>query len=568
LHYQFIYRPNRSTMSNVDDIDDNLNDVRDLVEPVARPRIRTWVLEPWRRRKLVAGGDDDGYFRELQLVGSDGAAGSDDILDGGGGAVVPSWLDTVATTEECRSSSCSSNNADAAAANRFRSFLLRRRRDRTVVVWLSPSHFVACRWHTATSRCAGVSEWARAVLELHLYVTVSGDTYEIGFGCAVAGAGGAGAGVGAGADDRGELRSRAEKTAAAASWARVLGALVALSPLVTSIVSHLDSGRCCHVGCLEAIASAAPPPEGRTLQLSLGSFLPVPLREAAARVVAFHTHPDTTLDIDMERWGRTGAAVLAEAVRTSRCPKRLHLSGVDKLGMVEPLADALRVARSVEELDLRFFTDARRESRQCVRRMQDAIGNNVGLRTLTVMHSARVDSPEVMKEWWTSVLRSPTLTSVNVQVVVPRGAPPRAADRRSEVARHVADLLRSNRVVMDLRYHPDLHDADIMEAHAVPLLQWNRLRIAARDANRCLAGFLGSGPVRRHPLLRYHLLRNNVGTLVHHLRISSPSSRRSEEDGDRKRARRDGPSPLRAAAGDVEVGSCDSFVARIRHSRK
>jgi hypothetical protein len=468
----------------------------------------------------------------LQLVGSDGAAGIGDILDGGGGAVVPSWLDTDDATTEGRSS----NDADAAAAaNRFRSFLLRRRRARTtVVVWLSPSHFVACLWHTATSRCAGVSEWARAVLELHLYVTttMSGDTYEIGFGCAVAGAG-------AGPEDRDELRSRAER-AAAAPWARALGSLVALSPLVTSIVFDLASGRCCHVGCLEAIASAAPPPEGRTLQLSLGTFLPAPWREAAARVVAFHTHPETTLDIDLERWGRTGAAVLAEAVRTSRCPRRLHLSGVDRREMVEPLADALRVARSVAELDLRLFTDARSEGRRCVRRMQDAIGDNVGLRALTVTHSARVDSSEVMKEWWTSVLRSPTLTSVNVQVVVPRGAPPRAADRRSEVARHVAHLLRSNRVVTDLRYHPDLHDADIMEAHAVPLLPLNLLRAtAARDVNRCLAGFLGSEPVRRHPMLRYHLLRNNVGTLVRHLWISPPSSRRSERGTERKRARLD-----------------------------
>jgi hypothetical protein len=266
------------------------------------------------------------------------------------------------------------------------------------------------------------------------------------------------------------------------------------------------------------------------------------LREAAARVVAFHTHPETTLDIDMERWGRTGAAVLAEAVRTSRCPKRLHLSRVDRREIVEPLADALRVAQSVEELDLRFFTDARTEGRQCVRLMQDAIGDNVGLRTLTVTHSARVDSSEVMKEWWTSALRSRTLASVNVQVVVPRGAPPRAADRRSEVALHVVHLLWSNRVVTDLRYHPDLHDAAIMEAHAVPLLLLNRLRAAAVDASQCFGALLGSEPGRRHPMLRYHLLRSNVGTLVLHLPRSPSPPRGSEEDGARKRARLDGPS--------------------------
>jgi hypothetical protein len=156
-----------------------------------------------------------------------------------------------------------------------------------------------------------------------------------------------------------------------------------------------------------------------------------------------------------------------------------------------------------------------------------------------VNHSAWYDIAEVM-EPWTSVLRSRTLTKVNLHLW-PIADPPGAAHRR-EVALHVVDLLRSNRVLTDLQYNPDLHDAHIMEAQAVPLLQLNRLRAAASDAHRFLAVFLGSEPVRRHPMLRYHLLRSNVGTLVRHLRYApSPPSRCSEADGQLKRARLDGP---------------------------
>jgi hypothetical protein len=52
----------------------------------------------------------------------------------------------------------------------------------------------------------------------------------------------------------------------------------------------------------------------------------------------------------------------------------------------------------------------------------------------------------------------------------------------------------------------------------VPLLQLNRLRlVAAADAKRGLAPFVGSALVRRHPMMTYYLLRSSVDTLVFHL---------------------------------------------------
>jgi hypothetical protein len=251
------------------------------------------------------------------------------------------------------------------------------------------------------------------------------------------------------------------------------------------------------------------------------------------------------------KWSREGAIVLADAVRTNRSPKRLAVSGAAELEKVEPLADALRVTTALEELDLALSNDAGPEALWCSRLLLDAIGRNVGLRKFTANRFGRngddTDITDLMKELWSSVLQSPTLTSVNVQLLMTSHVSSSGAGRRA-VAEHVMQLLQSNRVLTHLLYNPDTHDPYIMETQALPLLQLNRLRAAATDANRYLGAFLGSEPVRRCPMLRYQLLRSSVSTLARHgekLLLSSPSllssvSRGADEDErDRKRARRD-----------------------------
>ena len=99
-------------------------------------------------------------------------------------------------------------------------------------------------------------------------------------------------------------------------------------------------------------------------------------------------------------------------------------------------------------------------------------------------------------------------------------------------------LLRTtNHVVTDLRYVPDALDVSIMDAEAVPLLQLNRLPLAAADGNRGLASFLGTALVRRHPMMTYHLLRTNADTLALHLQKSSLSEAAPGDDRGRKRQR-------------------------------
>jgi hypothetical protein len=534
-----------------DNWDDDDDAVRDLVTPLKSPRLHEWVLRPWLRSRRRAMADDDGddddddddeqgddefeddyrrtfgehRFREFQLVVGSGDAAGDDAC-----RVVPPWL-------------LQGNGDDAGAAGRFLSFLFRRRRhphavDVVVVVWLSPHHFVACDGNPRHGICgASMRDWSSRVRELHAHVTTtaSGWCYQLCFGVV----GGDNAGID-GEDDAG--------AAADVAWMPALGSLLAQSRDVASIVCDLDVNR--HLGFLDAVVSPAPmpPQQGRrTLTFALRNW-PSDVSEAAARILAYHTHPDTRMGIDLVKWSREGAILLADAVRTNRSPKRLAVSGAAELEKVEPLADALRIATALEELDLALSSDADLEALWCSRLLLDAIGDNVGLRKFAANRFGRNNDDnaitEFMKEFWSSVLRSRTLTSVNVQLLMTSHLSRSGAGCR-EVAQHVVQLLLSNRVVAHLLYNRDTHDPYIMESQALPLLQLNRLRAAAGDAvNRYLGAFLGSEPVRRYPMLRYQLLRSSASTLARHGEKSSLSSRGSGEDErDRKRARIGGPTP-------------------------
>jgi hypothetical protein len=486
---------------------DNWDDVRDLVEPLAQPRIQAMIHESELQRRREMGYFEEGVrrelpanrFREFQLVASDGGSGSDGVGGDGSnghdgsapsglgarGNSVPSWSTTAAAADG------PSNDA----ADRLGTFLFQER-PQTVVVWLSPFHFVASPGpgFAVPSNLLEFQTWAGLTTGGHCLPCLGV--------------------VGAAATDR---RLRAET---AAAWLPVVGALVARSANVTDVCFCFDHDVGAHLGFLEAIVSPAPPPEGRLILLN-DRFV---VTGEAARIVARCTHRDTTVQINLTSWSRDAAAVLAEAVRTSRfCPHRLAVAGATQLEKVEPLAGALRVARCVEELDLDLPGDSEQEARRCSRLLLGAIGDNVGLRKLTVNRTFRhASTSELLKEFWTSALRSRTLTTVNVESVSSRAVFLSGPARR-ELTLHVVDHLRSNRVLTGLRYDPRTHDPDIMEAQAVPLLRLNRLRSAAVGASRFLGAFLGSPAVRRHPMLRYHLLRSNVGTLVrHHLESSPP----------------------------------------------
>jgi hypothetical protein len=511
------------------DIDDNWDDVRDLVEPLRTPRIREAVVAPWLERRRRARNelpadyqrlfdDNSRCFRELILLGGDSAGNIEGDGAEGGGNAVPSWLSADGTAASTHSSDD--------APQRFLSFLLRDR-PQTVVVWLSHNLFLACEGPgSPVLRDPNAADWCYRSVAFFAYAkTVGGErSYRLCLG--VAGGGDAG-------DGETTLRYRSEE---AGDWPPALAAMIARSAVVNSIACHLIAARH-HRTLLDAVVSAAPPlPGGRDLAFDLQVE---PFTEDAYRVLAHRTHPATRLEITLWQWGPVGAAVLAEAIRTNRGPRRLLLKGADHLEMVEPLAHALRVTNAVEELDVQLSPGRTPETQRCNALLLDAVGDNVGLRTFQASHVVCRDDDVCnrVKAFWSSVLRSRTLANVNLQGVTSE-EPPRASDRQ-EVARHVTELLKSNRVVTDLQYDPAVHDSGIMEAHAAPLLQWNRLSAAPVDVkNRCWLSFLASKPVRRHPMLRYHLLRVSVDALVRHLR-KAPSS--EEKGRQRKRARLVGP---------------------------
>jgi hypothetical protein len=115
------------------------------------------------------------------------------------------------------------------------------------------------------------------------------------------------------------------------------------------------------------------------------------------------------------------------------------------------------------------------------RQMLGAIRANVGLRSLAFVGDDRggvgcsehADAAS-MKDVWTAVFANGTLERVNVRRVGP--ASRYDAGHRADCAIHVVQLLRSSRTVTHIQYHPETHDAGIMERQAVPILYLNRLR--------------------------------------------------------------------------------------------
>jgi hypothetical protein len=260
--------------------------------------------------------------------------------------------------------------------------------------------------------------------------------------------------------------------------------------------------------------------------------------EEAAQIIARRTHRETVLEVDGRAWDGSGVPVLAEALRENQCPKHLVVRGFAEAGgIVDVLWRAVGSTRAVEVLEVEI------PSLEASCRLLEAIRGNVGLQKLVATHPCFATG-EFMKEFWSAALTSRTLTTVDAShltahILVPDGDP-------HECARHVVALLRTHRGVIDFRCDPRAHDAALMEAEAVPILQRNRLRrmaAAADSNNRRLPALLGSALVRRHPMMRYHQLRRNVDTLLLHLpQPSSPSSAEEEPGKGRHWRKRRRPS--------------------------
>jgi hypothetical protein len=510
---------NNTTNSNNSGIS---QEVRDLVEPVTIPRFRELVLQPWLDvfgRGRAARGmlerneheDDRSYHdenrcRELQLVGIGnmiGGGGGDDGSDDYSAVVENSLLGRL--TALFTAGPANDPNFDG-TAKAFRSFLFNDQ-PQTVVVWISRDQFLLCDGPTTLSMPVD-HPYVVLTGALHIHWTEFGrGTYELWLG---------------------RIPSHYHPYWAArdGAWAPVLVALIACQAECEWIFCDLNVSL--HARFLEAIVSPEPAPGSRR---GIQFFPRRGITEYAARVIAFRTHRDTTVEISLNEWGRQGASILAESVRTNQCPKRLHLVGGTSDECVAPVADALRIATAVEELHLCFDpvrpNDEKPEADRCTRLLLDAIGDNVGLRTLSVRAYVCDAVVVLTKDLWSAVLRSRTLAKIDVWM-----ASIDSPEARREVALHVAHRLTTNRVVTHIRYNPGTYDPVIMEGRVLPLLQLNRLRARAAQGGHqhYLAAYLGSEPVRQHAVLRYHLLRSSVETLARHLRVVASSSSSSRLD--------------------------------------
>jgi hypothetical protein len=544
------------------DIENNLNDVRDLVEPAAAPRrFRESVVDPWLAVADFGpnpGPDplDENSYSEWQLVGADNDDDDDDssslervvsLLLKASTLASPSTTEDPAHEED--DGGGGSDDGTTSAIPRLLRFLFNGGRT-TRIVWLSRSRFLTCDGpHSGPPADFWDYYWARH--ELPFYATVKAAAGPAGIaGAATEAAIPAEAAAAFTADD--------DRTYSFClggvpddgpdRWPAVLASLLSRAPDARAVLCALRPGP--DLARLEAVVAMEPPSPspprggggGGGSSGSSGSSRRTlvfggDVTEEAARIIARRTHRETVLEVDGRAWGGSGVPVLAEALRENQCPKHLVVRGFAEVGgsVMDALWRAIGSTRAVEVLEVEI------QSLESSRRLLEAIRDNVGLRKLVATHPCFATG-EFMKEFWSAALTSRTLTTVDASqltahIFVPDGDP-------QECARHVVALLRTNRVVIDLRYDPRAHDAALMEAEAVPILQLNRLRrmAAAGDSNhRRLPVLLGSALVRRHPMMRYHLLRRNVDTLLLHLPKPSSSSS-AEEPGNGPRRKRHRPS--------------------------
>lgn len=282
---------------------------------------------------------------------------------------------------------------------------------------------------------------------------------------------------------------------------------------------------------LEAIVSLPPAPQRATRTVEFGAST-----ESAARVLAYRTHRDSTLVAGQPTW-RENLAVLAEAMRSHQCPKRLVLLKVRDQNLAAEFMAALAVTTAVEEVqvvELPFVGWFPLGQGPNFSQMLHAIRNNVGLRSFTyggirrdgVGYSDFVDAAGMM-DLWSAVFANGAIERVNVRWAA--GDMYFRVGQRTDCGLHVVQLLKSNRIMTHIQYNPDTHDTTIMESQAVPILYLNRLRRLLssnfkkdddddREAakvnmtpDRILPLLLSrSSAVHKHLMLWYHLLRSNV----------------------------------------------------------
>jgi hypothetical protein len=517
---------------------------RDAEAAAGIPRYAIWAAMMGLNRLLGSNLPAVDRFREYQLVdcGDEAANGPGDAEDAREDESVrddralPRLL-LIPPDDDDDARAAGPAPGDGGMGIKLVSFLMKDDSE-TRVVWLTHSQFLACRRHD-------VDHQHRPVLPGYLeqdfpwklqanVSTESGRTYTFLMSFPYYGP--------ASFDADAEPRSRLVEDA----WPTILLTLFARTPTVTAI--RLDHCRFNVNSCgrsLMAIVSPPPPhPGGRILDIDVSYDVrlgddELVLSAEAARVLAFGTHRDTAVVVECGSWGDR-ISILAEAIRLDQCPKRLMLTWLSSLPerLASELAGAIGSTTAVESIDVTGLLGSQQD-----RMLLDAIRKNVGIRSVVADGGV---GRSFVKDFWSSVLRNRTVERVHLPDGGGNMRNPPAPSERREYAQHVVDLLRCNRSVTDIQYSSRIHDADLMERHAVPLLYLNRLRkfdqargndisSAAMNLERVVPALLRSAAVRRHSLLRFYVLRRNVDIIVSLLDASA-----SRELG---RRRSDAPRP-------------------------
>jgi hypothetical protein len=234
-------------------------------------------------------------------------------------------------------------------------------------------------------------------------------------------------------------------------------------------------------------------------------WLNFPVSNETARAVAFNCSRHVALVINMSRWHDDGAA-LAEAMAASQCPREIELHSLDERS-VQILARGLEATTSIDALTI----DIASRIPSYYGLLFDAIGRNRGIRSLTVKerniffrHTNYV-APILLS---TSIQRLDIRKSL---ILRSHRSDPRF--RNQEVDR-LARLIRSNRTILHLVYHPQVSESETYQARVAPVLRANRARLSIKAMIDGGGGASGPSPGRAaSQILESPLVRDHPETL-------------------------------------------------------
>jgi hypothetical protein len=234
-------------------------------------------------------------------------------------------------------------------------------------------------------------------------------------------------------------------------------------------------------------------------------WLNFPITSETGHAVAFNCSRHVALVITMSRWQDRGAA-LAEAMAANQCPREMQLHSLDERS-IQILAGGLEATTSIDALTIVIASRIPRYYSL----LFDAIGRSGGIRSLTVKERNIFFRHT---DYLAPILLSTSIQRLDIRkslILSSHRSDPRFPNQ--EVDR-LARLIRSNRTILHLVYHPQVSESETFQARVAPVLRANRARLGIKAMIDGGGGASGPSPGRAaSQILQSPLVRDHPETL-------------------------------------------------------